>query len=210
MTSLEYSTTATYLREMRQEIAADSPLLAERLRDGDVDRGPGYADLFVISAGNKPGDAAHYCFSLEYIFEGYLLHYGSSRLLASGSDNFDLLAGDYMYARGLNRLAALDEPLYIRLMSELISLCSYIHGEGLAPQLALDAWAVTALCLAGLSTGVDGITGAWRLGDYAEGIWRNGNGGGLSEARELLLVGFDGRRQQIEGCLAAIDGKFTS
>lgn len=207
MTSLEYSTTATFLREMRQEIGADSPLLAERLGDAE-DRGPGYADLFVIAAGDGVNDAPHYCLSLEYIFEGYLLHYGSSRLLAPGSGNFDLLAGDYMYARGLNHLAALDEPECIRLMSELISLCSFIHSEGLGPRLARDAWAMSALRLADRAAGG---TGRERLpGDYARDIWLSGGGSGLSAARDLFLEVFDGRRREIENCLAAIEDKFPS
>jgi hypothetical protein len=44
-------------------------------------------------------------FVLEAVYEGYLLHYGTSRLFEGMDDDLRLLAGDALYALGLARLA---------------------------------------------------------------------------------------------------------
>jgi len=59
-----------------------------------------------------------------------------------------LLAGDYMYARGLEAIARLEDLSCIKALAELVQVCSYIHCEKLDPELAAKAWAVTALGLA--------------------------------------------------------------
>ena len=46
---------------------------------------------------------------VEAVREGYLLHYGEPRLLAGHDDDLALLAGDYLYALGIERLAALGD-----------------------------------------------------------------------------------------------------
>ena len=43
-----------------------------------------------------------------------------------------LLAGDYLYARGLERLAALGDLEAIRELSDLISLSAQLHARGAA------------------------------------------------------------------------------
>jgi hypothetical protein len=48
---------------------------------------------------------AEHAYVLEAVREGYLLHYGESRLLAGHDDDLALLAGDYLYALGIERLA---------------------------------------------------------------------------------------------------------
>ena len=47
---------------------------------------------------------------VEAVREGYLLHYGEPRLLAGHDADLALLAGDYLYALGIERLAALGDP----------------------------------------------------------------------------------------------------
>ena len=42
---------------------------------------------------------------VEAVREGYLLHYGEPRLLAGHDADLALLAGDYLYALGIERLA---------------------------------------------------------------------------------------------------------
>ena len=41
---------------------------------------------------------------VEAVREGYLLHYGEPRLLVGADADLALLAGDYLYALGLERL----------------------------------------------------------------------------------------------------------
>ena len=57
-------------------------------------------------AAAAPGE---YALVVEAVREGYLLHYGEPRLLAGHDADLALLAGDYLYALGLDRLAALGD-----------------------------------------------------------------------------------------------------
>ena len=71
-----------------------------------------------------------YSLVVEAIREGYELHYGSPRILASQDEDLALLAGDYLYALGLERLAALGDGEAVAELSDLISLCAASHAEG--------------------------------------------------------------------------------
>ena len=48
---------------------------------------------------------AEHRLGLETIYEGYLVHYGRSRLFAPPDRDTALLLGDYLYAHGLVRIA---------------------------------------------------------------------------------------------------------
>jgi hypothetical protein len=82
---------------------------------------------------------------LETIYEGYLLHYGRPRLFAPADRDTELLLGDYLYAHGLVRVAAVDPVAAVEDLAELISLCAQTRadrtdGDG-------EAWAATAAAL---------------------------------------------------------------
>jgi len=86
-----------------------------------------------------PGAAAapaEYALVVEAVHEGYLLHYGESRLLAGHDADLALLAGDYLYALGLDRLAALGDTAAISVLSNLIGECARLHAEGRAEAVA--------------------------------------------------------------------------
>jgi hypothetical protein len=70
-----------------------------------------------------------YALVIESIREGYLLHYGSPRILAGLDPDLALLAGDHLYALGLDRLAGLGDLAAIRELADLISLCAQLGGE---------------------------------------------------------------------------------
>jgi hypothetical protein len=83
-----------------------------------------------------------YALGLETIYEGYLVHYGRPRVFEPADDDTALVLGDYLYAQGLARIAALGEVEAVRDLAELISLCAQARvegrdGDGLA-------WAATA------------------------------------------------------------------
>jgi hypothetical protein len=85
----------------------------------------------IAAAG--PGAAAapgEYALVVEAVREGYLLHYGEPRLLAGHDADLALLAGDYLYALGLDRLAALGDTSAVTILSNLISTCARLHSEG--------------------------------------------------------------------------------
>jgi hypothetical protein len=67
---------------------------------------------------------------VESVREGYLLHYGESRLLAGHDPDLGLLAGDYLYALGIERLAALGDAEAVGVLAELIGRCAQLHAEG--------------------------------------------------------------------------------
>lgn len=71
-----------------------------------------------------------YALVVEAVREGYLLHYGEPRLLAGHDADLALLAGDYLYALGLDRLAALGDTDSVEVLSDLISTCAQFHTEG--------------------------------------------------------------------------------
>jgi len=83
-----------------------------------------------------------YSLGLETIYEGYLVHYGRPRLLEPADDDTALVLGDYFYAQGLARIAALGEVGAVGDLAELISLCAQARADGREGDGA--AWAATA------------------------------------------------------------------
>jgi hypothetical protein len=67
---------------------------------------------------------------LDAVREGYLLHYGEPRLLAGHDDDLAVLAGDYLYALGIERLAARGDCAAVLELAELIGACAQRHVEG--------------------------------------------------------------------------------
>jgi hypothetical protein len=99
--------------------------LAEQLRGEDTPIAP-----YVVDAPADGGPAGEYGLVMEAVREGYLLHYGESRLIAGHDQDLALLAGDYLYALGLDRLAALGDTDAVAVLSELIARCAQFHAEG--------------------------------------------------------------------------------
>lgn len=101
--------------------------LAEQLRAEDTP----IAGHVVIPAASTDGESPdEYALVMEAVREGYLLHYGESRLLDGHDPDLALLAGDYLYALGLDRLAALGDTEAVAVLSELIGRCAQLHAEG--------------------------------------------------------------------------------
>ena len=82
---------------------------------------------------------------LETIYEGYLLHYGRSRLFAPPDSDIALLLGDALLAHGLVRVASLGDVAAVGDLAELLSLCAQARAEGRAGDG--EAWAATAAFL---------------------------------------------------------------
>jgi hypothetical protein len=86
-----------------------------------------------------------YALGIETIYEGYLLHYGTSRLFAPEDGDTALLLGDYLYAHGLVRVEQAGTVDAVNDLAELIALCAYLRAENIAGDGA--AWAATAAAL---------------------------------------------------------------
>jgi hypothetical protein len=82
-------------------------------------------------------------FSLEAVYEGFLLHYGNSRAFAGMDPDLRLLAGDTLYALGLDRLARDGDLEAVAALSDLITRCAQAQAEG-RPDEADALWRETA------------------------------------------------------------------
>jgi hypothetical protein len=116
-----------------REAAAESPVWADALLPDD-ERQP--------EAVFSPLAPSELALGLETVYEGYLVHYGRSRLFAQIDSDTALLLGDYLYAHGLVRVAATGNVTAVADLAELISLCSQVRAEGRDGDGA--AWAATA------------------------------------------------------------------
>jgi hypothetical protein len=108
-------------------------VLAEQLRAEDT---PIAAHVIEPVGADEPGLSEEYAVVFEAVREGYLLHYGESRLMAGHDPDLGLLAGDYLYALGLDRLAAMGDTEAVAVLSELIGRCAQAHAEGRDSEVA--------------------------------------------------------------------------
>jgi hypothetical protein len=143
----------TLANGIAQHARAESSLWADALRPD-----PAFEPVFAPLADERFGLA------LETIYEGYLLHYGVSRLFAPSDRDTALLLGDALYAQGLVHLAELGEAEPVRELAELISLCAQYRGDGLDGDG--EAWADTAARLGG-GAGPDAEARARALATHA-------------------------------------------
>ena len=110
---------------------------------------------------------------IESVREGYLLHYGEPRVVVGADADLALLAGDYLYALGLERLAALGDLEAIRELSDLISLSAQLHDARADQAGAIGP--ANALWLASVTAVASGATPEHEQGKSA---LREGRGGG--------------------------------
>ncbi len=109
-----------------------------------------------------------YRLAIETIYEGYLLHYGRSRLFAADCGDTAVLLGDYLYAHGLVRLARHGDVDPVADLAELISLCTQLRaagGAGSCPDGAV--WAATCALLGAGGGALEPARAALRLEDDA-------------------------------------------
>jgi hypothetical protein len=109
------------------------------------------------------GPRAEVRFLLEAIREGELLHYGRGRIVATDDPDLALLAGDRLYALGLERLAALGDLDAVRALADVISASARAHAEG-RPELADAAWAEGAARVHATGTLQAGASGTGHTG----------------------------------------------
>jgi len=131
-------------------------LLADRLREAEAPLSEHVTDsaerpVFGLLAALGPRSAAapaEYAFVVEAVREGYLLHYGEPRLFGGYDEDLALLAGDYLYALGIERLAALGDAEAVAVLGELIGRCAQLHAEDRAGEV-VALWRSAAFAVGG-------------------------------------------------------------
>jgi hypothetical protein len=89
------------------------------------------------------GRREEYELLVEAIYEGYLLHYGTPRVVRAVEADLRLLAGDQLYAIGLARLVVLGDTAAVAELADTITLSALAHGGG-EHGLAEAVWAAGA------------------------------------------------------------------
>lgn len=136
--------------------------LAARLREEETPISPHVVEpeekpVFGLLAAVGPRSAAQpgeYALVVEAVREGYLLHYGEPRLLRGHDDDLALLAGDYLYALGIERLATLGDAKAVAVLGELIGRCAQLHTEEREAEVPA-LWRAAALKVGGRRPRVD-------------------------------------------------------
>lgn len=138
------------LERLRALLEGHGGLLASLLVDGVDGEHPAAAANGAPAAARGPAQvaaagpraAAHtqeYELLLEAIYEGYLLHYGTPRVLRAPEADLGLLAGDQLYALGLARLVALGDLTAVAELADVITLTALAHAAG-ELELAAATW----------------------------------------------------------------------
>ena len=120
----------TALQRLAQELRSEGGILAETVVESDAETPHGDA-----VAGKGDG----YPLLVEAIREGYLQHYAEGRVVQPEDPDLALLAGDRLYALGLERLAAIGDLEAVAELADVIALCAQAHAEG-DPARAEAVW----------------------------------------------------------------------
>jgi hypothetical protein len=142
------------LTALAAQLRADESVISPQVTDSrEAEPALGLLAAAGPRAAEAPGE---YSLLVESVREGYLLHYGEPRVVVGADANLALLAGDYLYALGLERLAALGDLEAIRELSDLISISAQLHDAG--DQAELRGRAANALWLASVTVVASGTT----------------------------------------------------
>jgi hypothetical protein len=155
------------LERLRELIAAEGDPLAAGLLERASDGTSPALGALAAAGPRARADPAEYELLVEAIYEGYLLHYGASRLVAAGDADLALLAGDRLYTIGLERLVAIGDLDAVIELADVIALCALLVGRG-------DGAACDALWRAGARAIGWGATEDYR---GAKALARSGDAG---------------------------------
>jgi len=93
----------------------------------------------------SPLAAERLALGIETIYEGYLVHYGRSRLFAPSEPNLALLLGDRLYARGLVHVSRFGDVAAVTDLATLLELCARLQAESRQGDGALWAAGIASL-----------------------------------------------------------------
>jgi hypothetical protein len=119
------------LTRLAEALREEGGLLADTVREPDHSAQP-HGDRVAARGEDYP-------LLVEAIREGYLQHYATGRVVRPGDPDLALLAGDRLYALGLERLAAVGDLAAVAELADVIALCAQAHAEG-DPARAEAVW----------------------------------------------------------------------
>jgi hypothetical protein len=128
---------APVLERLAALARADDGLLAAAVRS-DL---PASAPLGeqIATSPRAAGHQADLALVVEAVREGYLLHHGKSRVIDDADPDLALLAGDRLYAAGLEQLASAGDLASVRALADVIALSAGAHAAADEP-LADAIW----------------------------------------------------------------------
>ncbi|HYF25144.1 MAG TPA: hypothetical protein VD931_05345 [Baekduia sp.] len=126
------------LAELAAALRADAGLLAAATRDPDPSAEAGFGAL-AASGPRAAGREAELAFVVEAVREGHLLHHERGRVVDQDDPDLALLAGDRLYALGLERLARAGDLVAVRALADVISLSAQAAAAADA-DLAAAVW----------------------------------------------------------------------
>jgi hypothetical protein len=147
------------LERLAGEVRGRGGLLAGAVTSASADGDHGAVAARGARAGGREDD---YALLVEAIREGYLLHYGTGRVVRPLDPDLALLAGDGLYALGLARLAELGDLDAVAELADVISLAAQAHAEG-DPDRAAAVWDAGAHAVGdGPAADHEAAKAAWR------------------------------------------------
>lgn len=166
------------LEQLRRVIEREGPPLTDGLTGSDA---PAVFGPLVACGERVSTRGAEYALLIESVFEGYLLHYSSGRVLDPSDADVRLLAGDFLYAYGLTCLAGIADTHATADLADLIALCAAAHaGENGVPafELSCALWILTSISIA---------SGRWKGYEQAKRLARMGDPDALGGVEETAL-----------------------
>ena len=118
------------LQSLAALLRGEGGLLGDAVTESAPVDGDGALGRRVAAGPRAAGHEDDYALLIETIYEGYLQHYGSGRVVRPADPELALLAGDRLYALGLSRLAELGDLEAVGALADVISECAQAHAEG--------------------------------------------------------------------------------
>jgi len=124
---------ANTLDRLADRVREEGPPLAVSA-GGSGSTGRGVFGELAAAGPRTSAEGAEYAYVVEAVREGYLCHYGTSRVLDQPDQDLALLAGDLFYAIGISGLAGLDDLESTGILSDLIRIAAELQADGRAAQ----------------------------------------------------------------------------
>jgi hypothetical protein len=123
---------------LAETLRAEGGLLAGALRP-DGPAADGEPATLAARGPRSAGRAEEIALLVEAVHEGERLHYGIGATVGQEDPDLALLAGDRLYALGLDRLARLGDLESVDVLAKVIARCAQSHAAG-NPDGAAAAW----------------------------------------------------------------------